>query len=557
MGKRIEKAFAKDGKVQSASGPQSAHEDDPNRTPEPHVCTGHFHTDFTELCKRSGMVVIPTVVPRPRRPPSPQPVAVIEEKTKPGRKDDKKNAPPPPPEPEPETDLTENGEPKEPPPKTYTMKDKFEYFKPCVQVEMDNPDKQETVTEVFIRGWRVDVPMINIFKQCWPKMDKLHSITLWNTGLTDETLEILASIIPMCANLRNLSVEGSPVKSEAFHLLMKEESPVQHLSLRYNGITDIGAEHLGKALGTVQFQNMKLLTLNLNGNKITDKGVQFFATALRTNRTLLCLGLASNQISDKGAISLSKIFSQFPLTHEEILERRKLLSEKGGLEHQKSAMSPTNRRGDSRDRADRPGSVRSSHTTGGKPGKSAKNKKDGKTAADEKHDKTKGKKEQQDKTTKRASVVADTKSAAKKGAQTTKGVRTKVPSQQDTEHSIISSESTDSHEVINPLLDMVEHLDNGVIILSGNMTLISLNLAYNKIGEEGVKALWLAIGYQSSLALFNNKSGGGLMRLNLNKNNISKDSDSLQKLNAKMQMKDPFYQPPIHSPDQESLKSKA
>ena len=43
-------------------------------------------------------------------------------------------------------------EPKEPPPKTYTMKDKFEYFKPCVQVEMDNPDKQETVTEVFIRG---------------------------------------------------------------------------------------------------------------------------------------------------------------------------------------------------------------------------------------------------------------------------------------------------------------------------------------------------------------------------------------------------------------------
>jgi len=61
---------------------------------------------------------------------------------------------------------------------------------------------------------------------------------------------------------------------------------VQHLSLRYNGITDIGAEHLGKALGTVQFQNMKLLTLNLNGNKITDKGVQFFATV--SHKTLKC-----------------------------------------------------------------------------------------------------------------------------------------------------------------------------------------------------------------------------------------------------------------------------
>ena len=45
-------------------------------------------------------------------------------------------------------------EPPEPPPKTYTTKDKFEYFKPCVQVEMDNPDKQDTVTEIYIKGNR-------------------------------------------------------------------------------------------------------------------------------------------------------------------------------------------------------------------------------------------------------------------------------------------------------------------------------------------------------------------------------------------------------------------
>ncbi|KAI0241310.1 hypothetical protein LSAT2_029765 [Lamellibrachia satsuma] len=88
------------------------------------------------------------------------------------------------------------------------------------------------------------------------------------------------------------------------------------------------------------------------------------------------------------------------------------------------------------------------------------------------------------------------------------------------------------------------------------MTLISLNLAYNHIGEEGVKAFLLAVGYQTTLAMFN-KFGSGLMRLNFNKNNISKDSDSLQKLNMKMLTKDPFCQPPIHSPDQESLKSKS
>ena len=43
-------------------------------------------------------------------------------------------------------------EPIEPPPKTYTTKDKFEYFKPTVQVEMDHPDKGDTVNELFIKG---------------------------------------------------------------------------------------------------------------------------------------------------------------------------------------------------------------------------------------------------------------------------------------------------------------------------------------------------------------------------------------------------------------------
>lgn len=43
-------------------------------------------------------------------------------------------------------------EPVEPPPKTYTTKDKFEYFKPCVQVEIDPLDKGEAVTEIYIRG---------------------------------------------------------------------------------------------------------------------------------------------------------------------------------------------------------------------------------------------------------------------------------------------------------------------------------------------------------------------------------------------------------------------
>lgn len=67
-------------------------------------------------------------------------------------------------------------EPPEPPPKTYVIREKFEYFKPCIQVEMDNPDKQETVTEMFIRGWKIDEPIMTIFRLTLPKMDRLHTI---------------------------------------------------------------------------------------------------------------------------------------------------------------------------------------------------------------------------------------------------------------------------------------------------------------------------------------------------------------------------------------------
>lgn len=47
------------------------------------------------------------------------------------------------------------------------------------------------------------------------------------------------------------------------------------------------------------------------------------------NRVLLSLSLASNKITDKGAIKFGEVFSRFPLTHAEVVERRKLLREKG------------------------------------------------------------------------------------------------------------------------------------------------------------------------------------------------------------------------------------
>ena len=74
------------------------------------MCTGHFASDFSELCKRANMEVIPPVVPRPHRPASPPPVAVDEPKAgKAGKGADKKKQTEAVPEPEPEPELDENG----------------------------------------------------------------------------------------------------------------------------------------------------------------------------------------------------------------------------------------------------------------------------------------------------------------------------------------------------------------------------------------------------------------------------------------------------------------
>ncbi|XP_061170513.1 leucine-rich repeat-containing protein 71-like isoform X20 [Saccostrea echinata] len=566
MGKKVEKSL-KGEKNQSAV---SQDEEDPNKTPvpkesfhkeasvrfltpvdphrplEPYSCTGNFQADFTELCRRNSMVAIPPVIHRARPPTQAAP-----ESSKPEKGKDKGKSAVPEPEPEPEVDP--EGENAEPPPKTYIVKDKFEYFKPSIQVEMENYDKPETVTEIYIRGWKIDDIMMNTLKQCLSVMEKLHTINLWNTGLTGETVSIMASTLPSIVNLRTLILDGNVVKEENWHELITDESPVQNLSLRHCGITDKGAKSIGEALGTVKRANNKLVTLNLAGNQISDQGTIDIANGLRMNRTLMSLSLASNQVGDKGAIKLGEVLSRFPLTHEEVVERRKQKSSQGSPDRNKSP--PPSRRADSKDR---PGSVRSSSqhdkTDKSKQKQSAKTKKDagkgGKEAPKEedKHDKTKGKKDDKaaakkegGTSSRKASLVADTKNAAK---GKTKGKDKGKPSQAEPEDMGDSS-------FINPLTDEADFID-GQLWVPGNRALINLNLSRNQIGEHGMAAILKAMQYQTTLAMGSKSGGTGLMRICVFKNKISSDHDIVRKINEIMLPKDPFYKPPPQTPEVES-----
>ncbi|XP_030829379.1 leucine-rich repeat-containing protein 71 isoform X15 [Strongylocentrotus purpuratus] len=532
MGKRVDK-------TQKDKGPPSSvqdNEDDANKTPEPYTCTGHFEADFTELWRRAGLQVaeMPPVVIRPKRPGTPPPP------------DPKSKGA----DPTPEDKVEDDGE--EPKPKTYVTKEKFSFFKPKIQVEMEKEDKPDTVTEIFIRGWKIDEIMVGIFKQCFPAIEKLHTINLWNTSLTQKTLKELSSFLPQCQNLKNLTIEGNPIPEEPWACLIGEDSIIVNLSLRHNKISEKGAKTLGQAISNEKSCNKNLLSLNLSNNKLGEAGAIDIMNGLRMNRVLLSLSLASNELTDKAAIYAGEILSRFPLTHTEVVERRKALSDKGSPERGSGKSPPPSRRAESKDR---PGSVKSgSHLdkTDKKRDKSSKRKEIVKIKEETKSSKgghLDGKKDKEE--TQKGGTKKDDKwkkagfkmTLTAETMKATKG-KTKGKDKKQSE-----AESPDILEAINPLLAEQPESIDGQLWIPGNRALINLNVSRNNIGEPGMKALLLAIQYQQTLGTLSpHPALKGLMRLSIAKNSVDGQCETYQKLHEMMVQKDPFYKPQSQSP---------
>ena len=59
---------------------------------------------------------------------------------------------------------------------TFVTKESTEYFKPKISVEMENPDKQDTVTEIHIKGWKVEKELLEVLSICLPHIDRLNTI---------------------------------------------------------------------------------------------------------------------------------------------------------------------------------------------------------------------------------------------------------------------------------------------------------------------------------------------------------------------------------------------
>ena len=94
----------------------------------------------------------------------------------------------------------------------------------------------------------------------------------------------------------------------------------------------------------------------------------------------------------------------------------------------------------------------------------------------------------------------------------------------------------------HPLETAVCHFFDGELWMSGNRTLISLNLSRNRVGERGLRALLDAVRSQDdppddSLAELPPQ---GLRRLLVHRNAVPDDDASVASINRYMKLRDPL-----------------
>ncbi|KAG3281821.1 leucine rich repeat containing 71 [Ictidomys tridecemlineatus] len=470
------------------------------KNPEEYQCTGVLETDFAELCTRLGYTDFPKVVTRPR--PHSTFTASASMSEKPTSDDQRLSA-----------SCSLN-----------SLESKYVFFRPTIQVELELDDSK-AVKEIYIRETPTSCPP--------PFLPGLDG-TYWFLGLS---------------HLRKVSLEGNPLPKQSYHKLMAPDSPIAHLSLRNNNIDDYGAQLLGQALSTLHSCNRTLVSLNLGFNHIGDQGAGFLADGLRLNRSLLWLSLAHNRIQDKGALKLAEVLRPFELTHTEVVERRRLLLEKGTQERSRSPSS--SRHADfksDRDKAQALGMTSVALTDKSEKmqamkapkGLSKKKEKPGEVVKKEEksgsgQSPTQGapKKEDAAKSGKGKVTIPEQKQSKGKG--------TKLGSKEK-RSILLESEQlvAETTEMINPLLEPVEHRD-GKVFMPGNKVLLHLSLLRNRITEVGLEAFLATVQYQVQFKSKSMSKGPvGLLWLSLAKNCFDPQCPTYTTIQELMLPRDPI-----------------
>ncbi|XP_030043376.1 leucine-rich repeat-containing protein 71 isoform X2 [Microcaecilia unicolor] len=496
-------------------------------------CTGNLELDYTELCFFHGISEIPKIVHRIHQ------VTPASEKIAP--------------------EEAENTVEKATRISRSLLHERFSYFQPRILVDLENEDPK-SVRDIYIRGWKIDEKMMDVFSKCLPASQTLHSINLWNVGLTDNTFELLTDTLLHCPNLKTLVLDGNPLPQQTYFKLFSEDSTLAHVTLRNNKIDNEGVWFLAQALLELQLASKHLVSLNLSYNHISDTGASYLAEVLRMNRSLLYLSLSHNEIGDEGALYLAEILGYFALTTQEVVERRYLLLNKESLEHSRLPSPIRIIEGKVEHPQQLPSCIGVEKAEKGpatKSIKSASKKKEKREEQPKKEEKAVsislvagsgqgGPIKKEDLKLKKQAGKSEEKARGKERKSATKEKPTVVP----------EPEPPEPAEVLHPLLEPVEYRDGHVFLL-GNRTLINLNLAMNKITERGLKGFLVSLESQG-LALKNLRgthSGTGLLRLSVGRNNFSSRNPTFLKLQEVMAGRDPILKAAAKAAEEEQAQA--
>ena len=58
----------------------------------------------------------------------------------------------------------------------YWIKENYEYYKPKISVELEEAENFKTTTEVHIKGWKIETPMMEVLTECFPHIECLNTI---------------------------------------------------------------------------------------------------------------------------------------------------------------------------------------------------------------------------------------------------------------------------------------------------------------------------------------------------------------------------------------------
>ena len=437
---------------------------------------GVFTEDFMRLCRKEGIYEIPVAL-------RPQFLDEISQ-TNSGA-DEKESAP-----------IASSSY------NTFKLVPNTKYISPRLEVTYEDDQDLSTLKSLSFKGYLLTPQLLSHLSTCLPFCQLIQSLSLWNVGLTESTLSELAKLTASIPPLKQLLLNGNPVTGGDFScLLLQERSGVETISLRGCALTLEQCSAIGTALRT----NKTLTSLNLSNNSLDDSKAIAVVSGLRINRTLHCLSLVGNSVTDSTLHFMSKcLLSEFALTHEEIVERRKLVfASLDSIQNRELIDSPT-KLGVSQGATpspiqDKPSSVKLGRPSAHKAAASSKN-----IQRDEKSAKNidKGRMKPVD-------------SAKKRGGGSKMAKRAPEAAEADKSGAV---------EYANPLTEKVSMREKQIFI-PGNMTLLSINLSYNLISLEGVSSLITAVNWQLSVEP-RNPFKPGLLRVCLRNNRLS-ESDPL------------------------------